>query len=53
VKANGDASIRADPPLIVPISDLVDHPGAQRFQLGMRTLLAPPYAACPVVGGNF
>ena len=39
LKANGDASIRADPPLLVPISDLLDHPGAHRFQLGMRRLL--------------
>ncbi len=39
VGTNGNASIRADPPLIVPISDLLDDPRAQRFQLGMRRLL--------------
>jgi uncharacterized protein (DUF2252 family) len=39
VKGNGEARIRADPPLIVPIADLVDHPGARRLELGARKLL--------------
>jgi hypothetical protein len=36
---NGDASIRADPPLIVPIVDLVDGRGARRLELAARQLL--------------
>ena len=39
VKGNGEARIRADPPLIVPIADLVDRPGARRLELGARKLL--------------
>jgi len=39
VKGNGEARIRADPPLIVPIADLVDRAGARRLELGARKLL--------------
>jgi len=39
VTGNGEARIRADPPLIVPIADLVDRAGARRLELGARTLL--------------
>ena len=39
VKGNSEARIRADPPLIVPIADLVDRPGARRLELGARKLL--------------
>ena len=40
VNGDGQARIRADPPLIVPISDLVDGSGALRLELGARKLLA-------------
>ena len=39
VSDNGAAHIRADPPLIVPIADLVDRSGAVRLELGARTIL--------------
>jgi uncharacterized protein (DUF2252 family) len=39
VNANGEARIRADPPLIVPIRDLVDRQGAQRLELAALHLL--------------
>ena len=39
VSGDGEARIRADPPLIVPIADLVDRPGALRLELGARNLL--------------
>jgi uncharacterized protein (DUF2252 family) len=39
VKGDSEARIRADPPLIVPIADLVDRPGARRLELGARKLL--------------
>jgi Uncharacterized protein conserved in bacteria (DUF2252) len=39
VKGNGEAHIRADPPLIVPIRDLVDRAGARRLELAARMLL--------------
>jgi uncharacterized protein (DUF2252 family) len=39
VKQNGDAKILADPPLIVPIEDLVDHPGSRRLGRKARHLL--------------
>jgi uncharacterized protein (DUF2252 family) len=39
VKADGEARIRADPPLIVPIADLVDGPAAVRLGLAARKLL--------------
>jgi uncharacterized protein (DUF2252 family) len=39
VRGNGEARIRADPPLIVPIADLVDRPGALRLELAARNLL--------------
>ena len=40
VKGNGDAHIRADPPLIVPIADLVDHSGARRLEHDARQWLS-------------
>ena len=39
VTENGDLRIRADPPLIVPVADLVDRSGALRLGLGARKLL--------------
>ena len=39
VKGNGEPRIRADPPLIVPIRDLVDGPGARRLERSARRLL--------------
>ena len=39
VKGNGEPRIRADPPLIVPIADLVDRPGARRLELAAQMLL--------------
>lgn len=38
VKQNGEARIRADPPLIVPISDLVDASKARRLERSVRKL---------------
>jgi uncharacterized protein (DUF2252 family) len=39
VSDNGEARIRADPPLIVPIADLVDRLGAVRLELSARRIL--------------
>lgn len=39
VTGNGDVGIRAEPPLIVPIADLVGHRDARRLKLGARGLL--------------
>ena len=39
VKGNGDPRIRADPPLIVPIGDLVDGPAARQLERAARKLL--------------
>ncbi|HME04279.1 MAG TPA: DUF2252 domain-containing protein [Solirubrobacteraceae bacterium] len=39
VKGDGEPLIRADPPLIVPIADLVDGPGVLRFGLDAQMLL--------------
>jgi uncharacterized protein (DUF2252 family) len=39
VNEHGEARIQADPPLIVPIRDLVDRAGAARLGLGARQLL--------------
>ena len=36
---NGEARIRPDPPLIVPIADLVDRSGAVRLELSARRIL--------------
>ena len=38
VKVNGEARIRADPPLIVPIEDLLDGAGVRRLESGAREL---------------
>ncbi len=40
VKENGDVRIRSDPPLIVPIRDLVDGSGARRLEHDVRRLLS-------------
>jgi uncharacterized protein (DUF2252 family) len=40
MKGDGEAHIRADPPLIVPIEDLVDRRGARRFEHDARQLLS-------------
>ncbi len=40
VKGNGDAHIRADPPLIVPIADLPDRRGARALEQDARRLLS-------------
>ena len=39
VLRNGEARIRAEPPLIVPIADLADRSGALRLELSARKLL--------------
>ena len=39
VNGDGEPRIRSDPPLIVPIGDLVDRPEARRLELGARKLL--------------
>jgi uncharacterized protein (DUF2252 family) len=38
-EGNGEAHIRSDPPLIVPIAELVDGRGAARLELAARRLL--------------
>jgi uncharacterized protein (DUF2252 family) len=40
VKGNGELRIRADPPLIVPIADLVDRSGARRLEHDARLWLS-------------
>ena len=40
VKGNGDAHIRADPPLIVPVADLLDRSGARALEQDVRELLS-------------
>jgi hypothetical protein len=40
IKGNGDAHIRADPPLIVPIADLLDRSGARALEQDTRELLS-------------
>jgi Uncharacterized protein conserved in bacteria (DUF2252) len=44
---NGEARIRADPPLIVPIADLVDRSGALRLELGARRILESYLGSLP------
>ena len=39
VADDGEPRIRADPPLIVPIADLVDPPAARRLELAARALV--------------
>ena len=39
VNGNGDPRIRSDPPLIVPIGDLVDGPAARQLERAARKLL--------------
>ena len=47
VSEDGDARIRADPPLIVPIADLVDRPGAWRLELSARRILESYLGSLP------
>jgi len=47
VAKDGDARIRADPPLIVPIADLVDRSGAFRLELGARRMLESYLGSLP------
>jgi hypothetical protein len=47
VTDNGEPHIRADPPLIVPIADLVDHSGAVRLELGARRILESYLGSLP------
>jgi len=47
VSDNGEAHIRADPPLIVPIADLVDRSGAVRLELGARRMLESYLGSLP------
>jgi uncharacterized protein (DUF2252 family) len=44
---NGDVRIRADPPLIVPIGDLVDRAGALRLELSARKMLSSYLGSLP------
>lgn len=39
MSGNGEPRIRTDPPLIVPIADLVDGSGAMRLELSARRIL--------------
>jgi uncharacterized protein (DUF2252 family) len=47
VTTDGQARIRADPPLIVPIADLVDGPAAVRLGLAARKLLNSYLSSLP------
>ena len=47
VTDNGEPHIRADPPLIVPIADLVDPSGAVRLELGARRILESYLGSLP------
>jgi uncharacterized protein (DUF2252 family) len=47
VTDHGDPHIRADPPLIVPIADLVDHSGAVRLELGAGRILESYLGSLP------
>jgi uncharacterized protein (DUF2252 family) len=47
VLGNGEARIRADPPLLVPIADLLDRSGALRLELSARKLLESYLGSLP------
>ena len=47
VSTNGDAHIRPDPPLIVPVADLLDRGGAMRLQLSARRMLESYLGSLP------
>ena len=47
VSDHGEARIRADPPLIVPIADLVDRSQAVRLQLSARKILGSYLGSLP------
>ncbi|MBV8219443.1 MAG: DUF2252 domain-containing protein [Solirubrobacterales bacterium] len=47
VSEDGEARIRADPPLIVPIADLVDRPAALRLELSARRMLEAYLGSLP------
>ena len=47
VSTNGDARIRPEPPLIVPVADLLDRAGATRLQLSARRMLESYLGSLP------
>ena len=47
VKGNGEARILPDPPLIVPVADLLDSYGAHRLELFARKMLASYLRSLP------
>jgi len=47
VSGNGDTHIKADPPLIVPIADLIDRDGARRLKLAAGQLLGSYLRSLP------
>ena len=47
VEEGGQARIRADPPLLVPIADLVDRSGARRLERSARKLLDAYLSSLP------
>ena len=47
VKGNGEARILPDPPLIVPVADLLDSHGAHRLELSGRKMLASDLRSLP------
>jgi uncharacterized protein (DUF2252 family) len=47
VVGEGEPRIRADPPLIVPIAELVDPPAARRLELAARALVDSYLASLP------
>ena len=51
VSENGDVRIRADPPLIDPIADMVDRASALRLQSSARRMLESYLTSLLVIGG--
>jgi uncharacterized protein (DUF2252 family) len=47
ISESGETRIRADPPLIVPIADLVDRSGASRLELAARRILESYLGSLP------
>jgi Uncharacterized protein conserved in bacteria (DUF2252) len=52
VADDGEPRIRADPPLIVPIADLVDRPATRRLERGARALVDSYLTSCPTIAGD-
>jgi uncharacterized protein (DUF2252 family) len=52
VTENGEPRIRSDPPLIVPIADLVDRPGARLFEIATRALLDSYLRSLRAIAGD-